>query len=897
MDYQNKAISMKARISVILFLSLVLSFSLQGQNANSTYFSKGVIHIIPSSHQDIAWMDSPANCMLQRDTMMIAPAIKLMEKNPKYVFSVEQVLNLEEFLSLHPDKKAQLEQFTREGKFEWGGTYIQPYENMYSGEALIRQTYFGRKYLHQIFPGCDTRIYWNPDVPSRSIQMAQILKKSGIDFMSFSRVSEGFYDWKSPDGTGILCYSPGHYTNMINFLFKDNMSSLRDINEVNKLLKVKFDELAKYYKLHNIPPHICFILSTDAIKPVDMNDFIAAWNKNIAPKFNMPVMQYSTVNTFMSEIAKGKLKLETTIGERPNVWFYKTGPSHHQTLEAGRDAWRMLTEAEEFSSFNSIQRKSNDPGQASRIHTAWKDAIYPDHGWGGQRGAITDSTFFAKFLFARKEASDIRNSSMTSINQNIGFNGKGYPVVVYNTLSWQRSDLVKASFNAMGKSYVFNKTDLNFKLVDQEGSEIPIQVISLKTDNPEPAERFNFLFLAKDVPPMGYKTYYLVLKDGKDIDNTIKKGFLETTSYKVTLGKGGISSIIDKDLNKELLNTGKFLGGELFTMHSEGYGAGEFTQIQQPDMQGFAKLSETDANWNCVESGKVRSVWETSQAFSHCTARVRVILYKDIKRIDVETDLLGWDGTIYREFRLAFPLNLKNGKVVYEGTMCAVEVNKDEPKGAAGFSYPGVDYNQPYNLVRPREFQNWFAGYDSTGVVMITSDVMGFDYIDPTTNPVSYPMLQPVLLASRRSCHGLGNWFLDPGDHYYHFSITSGKGDWRNTYHQGTAASQPLIAVCGDAVKKSEGLPETFGFLKVDKKNVIVSTVKKADDDNNYIIRLYEMEGKDTQVTVTFPFPIKKAWKTDMIEENPVEIPVVNNSLVLTVGHNAIETYKISTNL
>jgi alpha-mannosidase len=78
---------------------------------------------------------------------------------------------------------------------------------------------------------------------------------------------------------------------------------------------------------------------------------------------------------------------------------------------------------------------------------------------------------------------------------------------------------------------------------------------------------------------------------------------------------------------------------------------------------------------------------------------------------------------------------------------------------------------------------------------------------------------------------------------------------------------------------------------------VIVSTVKKADDDNNYIIRLYEMEGKDTQVTVTFPFPIKKAWKTDMIEENPVEIPVVNNSLVLTVGHNAIETYKISVNL
>jgi alpha-mannosidase len=401
---------MKTKSILIVLLAVIYSIASPAQTANSSYFSKGVIHIIPSSHQDIAWMDSPVNCMNQRDTMMIAPAIRLMEKNPSYVFSVEQVLNLEEFLTLHPDKKPQLEQLTRDGKFEWGGTYIQPYENMYSGEALIRQTYFGRKYLHEIFPGCDTKIYWNPDVPSRSIQMAQILEKSGIDFISMSRVSEGFYNWQSPDGTSVLCYSPGHYTNMINLLFKDNMNSLRDMKEVYKLLKIKFYELAKYYKLHNIPPHICFILSTDAIKPVDLNDFIIDWNKNFAGKYKMPVMQYSTFQTFMTEVAKGKLKLEPTIGERPNVWFYKTGPSHHQTLEAGRDAWRTLTEAEEFSSFNSMVKKTVDPAKTDRIHAAWKEAIYPDHGWGGQRGAITDSTFFAKFLFARNEATQIRNS-------------------------------------------------------------------------------------------------------------------------------------------------------------------------------------------------------------------------------------------------------------------------------------------------------------------------------------------------------------------------------------------------------------------------------------------------------------------------------------------------------
>jgi alpha-mannosidase len=122
----------------LLAALISLAFSLTAMAQGTDYFAKGVIHIIPSSHQDIAWMDSPENCKIQRDTMMIAPAIKLMQKNPAYKFSVEQVLNLEEYLDLHPDQKPLLEKLTREGKFEWGGTYIQPYENMYSGEALIR---------------------------------------------------------------------------------------------------------------------------------------------------------------------------------------------------------------------------------------------------------------------------------------------------------------------------------------------------------------------------------------------------------------------------------------------------------------------------------------------------------------------------------------------------------------------------------------------------------------------------------------------------------------------------------------------------------------------------------------------------------------------------------------
>jgi len=95
---------MKTKISLAIIATLFLSFNLPAQTGNTDYFAKGVIHIIPSSHQDIAWMDSPENCKIERDTMMIARPSSLWRKNPAYVFSVEQVLNLEEYLSLHPDQ-------------------------------------------------------------------------------------------------------------------------------------------------------------------------------------------------------------------------------------------------------------------------------------------------------------------------------------------------------------------------------------------------------------------------------------------------------------------------------------------------------------------------------------------------------------------------------------------------------------------------------------------------------------------------------------------------------------------------------------------------------------------------------------------------------------------------
>ena len=91
---------------------------------------------------------------------------------------------------------------------------------MYSGEALVRQFYVGKKWLKKEF-NYDARVYWNVDVPGKLLQMPQILKKSGVDYMVISRFQKGVYNWYSLDGSYVTTFSPGHYLEAFTPLHKD----------------------------------------------------------------------------------------------------------------------------------------------------------------------------------------------------------------------------------------------------------------------------------------------------------------------------------------------------------------------------------------------------------------------------------------------------------------------------------------------------------------------------------------------------------------------------------------------------------------------------------------------------------------------------------------------------
>lgn len=847
--------------------------------------NNGTIYLMNSSHQDIAWMDSPEKCILERDTMLLTPLITQAALEPDYHFDIEDVLMVREFIQRHPEKKEELKQLLQEGKVTCGSTYTMPYEEMYSGESLVRQFYLGAKWLSREFGNYKADTYWNVDVPGRTIQMPQIMNKAGTKYMVISRHGKGVFNWYSPDGSYVTAYSPGHYADAYTHLNKDFFDAATYIAESSLFWN-------DYNTIPVAKPAMALLSDWDMSPAKDYSNLINRWHnlKYIEDEnghkipLTLPKIKIGTANQFIEKIVTSTPELPAIKGERPAVWLYIHGPSHQKALKASRQGDILLTVAEKFSAIEALLAGSFCNYPQERLTRAWEAKIYPDHGWGGKHGDITDALFLRTLEFARDEGKQLTETALRSIASRIKTNPtKGIPVVVFNSLSWDRTDPVtfKMTFaEGWGK---------DLKVTDLSGKEIAHQLSEIEKYRNGTIKTTCVHFIAENVPSVGYKTFYVapsqtVMKD------QIKTGAneIESNYYKISLSQGGIRQIYDKELGKDLLDVSNLKGAEVFTMRSEGNGAGEFADIQQPTMERFDKTSNHPAKWEWIESGAVYNTFQKRQKIRNAVVEQKIIVYNNLKRIDIETSLLNWEGILYREYRMAFPLNMKDAYIAYEVPFGVVEVGKDEIEGAAGERYV-----TPCKDMHPRGIQNWIGAYDSGFGVTISSSVAVADYVDPTGSDADYPILQPILLASRKSCHGEGNEYLQTGDHFFTFSFTSHKPGWRNGYKFGKQANEKFFVVVAPELYNNAMLPEEKSFFSPGAENLIISTIKKCEDNDDLILRIYEMEGNDTRTKLNMFFDLKNAEQTNMIEEEGKPVSFSKNEMVMDIGHHAIETYKL----
>jgi len=355
---------------------------------------------------------------------------------------------------------------------------------------------------------------------------------------------------------------------------------------------------------------------------------------------------------------------------------------------------------------------------------------------------------------------------------------------------------------------------------------------------------------------------------------------MENDFLRATLGAGGLKSLFDKQLNFEILNTGKFYGGEVLQFTAPGQAWEDLETVTTAD---FDKTSNHEFRRVSFDRGPVMTTAVCEAQFKHFRLRQMFRLYSALDRFEVDIDILDWDGTPSRELRVAFPVNLdRNCRLSYEVPFGTVEVGKDE----VDFSNlpPAVDCQfQPeiYGGTKPlafREAINWIDassdGYQGFGCLS-ASDCTVHLFNDQTDNPCAYPVLQHVLISTRKSlAWNPDNWFTQQGNHHFRSALYPHGGGWRKRYHDGVAFNYPLVAF---GVREGEGgtLPATAEFLSVEPANLVMTAMKKHEDDGSVTVRFYEAEGRAKQrAQVKLSRPIKRAWKTDLIEEGGEAVAV-----------------------
>ncbi|MFH1037344.1 MAG: glycosyl hydrolase-related protein [PVC group bacterium] len=940
--------------------------------------SDGSINIMLSSHQDLGWENSIPYCNNVRNEKIIKPVLEWMgQTDTDYRYTFEYVYSLMHYLETYPDALETVREHTQSGRFQWGAAYIDFYESLYSSEGVVRQFYLGKKWMKTALGGgCDSRTYINVDPPQRGLQIPQILNKAGVDFLVTSRTKSGFLRWSSPnahagstDDYSVLVYSNGQYgipwiwswegtwnEGMLSpyaYQFKDDSgpppaypSSL-----ISAQTKVLFywsqytdptvhqgsppgTTWEGYFQDSGFPARFPILYSNDMGIPAPYlgvptgdyaSDLVKDWNQwkeHTDPGW--PEIRLSTcdqaLGAFWSAATEMGASFEEWMGERPNLWLYSHGPGHHWAGSAIREAGRLLPAAETFATIDCLLSGDFSSYPSEYLLEGWKGAIFPGHGWGGVDGEDTDNRFLWAAQTGERVGREVLTDALESIAARVDTAAGGDPIIVFNTLPWERSDPVICRVEPEGE---------NWSIVDADWAPVTCQVLDDAGGSKE------IVFIARNVPSLGYRTYYL-LEDGEGGTMPARSAVPgENQYYQWELSPGGFTSLTDRELNVEILATAKsyggksFRGAECFSMGACDCGTGtcccgafEVQTLTQPvPSEDFRQMSDYGVGWTEVEEGPVRNAFAYEVAVENCTASQKLIFYRDIKRIDCEFSMQSWNGTGYREWRMALPLNLDKGFVSYEVPMGVVQVGRDDLPFPAG----GHFNEQTCSYVTPREVQNFISvsgpnpafGEQTFGVTM-SSSVAVSNYIFPPNNDVgpdsqgqiANPIPQPILMATRHSnksdAEG-GNLWSQAGDHNYHFSIFSHEGDWRNGWRSAVQSNSPLIPVVGVAPSAGADLPEEKSFCSVSPDNIVLTAFKKREDDvfttegtadENLIVRFYDIEGRDTSdAEIRFFFTVNGAEKTNIIEEpmsgGGTGVSVSGQSVKLSVGHHSIETLKI----
>ncbi|HTK80810.1 MAG TPA: glycoside hydrolase family 38 C-terminal domain-containing protein [Bacteroidota bacterium] len=806
-----------------------------------------------NAHIDAAWL------WRDKETIQVckntfSSVFNMMNARPEFTYTQSAAAYYDWMEQLYPEVFKGIQQRVKEGRWEVvGGMWVEPDCNLPSGESWMRHLLYSKRYFRQKL-GADVKIGWNPDSFGYNWDMPMFYNNAGIDAFITQKIGWNERDvfpyrvfwWQSPDSSRVLSYFPFDYVNTIDdpYQLVDWMRQFEANTGFTKMM-ILFG-----VGDHGGGPSIEML---DRIKRLDSLDIY-------------PTLEYGTTTTYLDWLKKQDLTQVPVWNDELYLEYHQgTYTTQAKMKEYNRKSEVLLTNAEKFSSIASMYgRKYN----SQDLETAWRSTLFNQFHdilpGSGIRENYIDAT--EKYKHVEALGGYELQQSIESLAKNIGTSAikNGTPVVVMNPLAWKRSDLVSLEVPASDGE--------DFRIFDNNGKEVAAQSI------PKDEHHRTVIFVSHDIPALGYAVY--TLKKGK---STLTSGHLKWSKLGIenqSLGvwinsdSGWIDGITLKQPEKNIL---KGFGNELQILEDKP-SAWDAWNIGLTGVKYPSKLRSIEI----VEQGPVRTVARITrdylkpgvtkdfptEDFPTTFFTQDIMLYDGLDRVDFKTDVDWWEDKTM--LKVAFPLNVRDTVATYEIPYGSIQRSTQWRNSwdSAKVEVPG---------------QRWAdLSQDDFGVSLLTRSKYGFDIKGST--------MRLSLLRSPK-------WpdpTADRGKHSIEYALYphAGRLEKAQVTRKGFEYNTPLISVVTDRHKGK--LPAQQSFVELQPSNLILTTLKKAEDSDAWIVQWYESAGKRTDARLTLPKMPRRVLMSNALEEDGPTVSYQKNVVTVRTKKSGVMTLKIT---
>ena len=812
-------------------------------------------------------------------------------EDARFRWTVDGSFTVMNYLQDHPGRELDLRDLVASGRMEINAKLGHLCPSTAGYEMLARELYYSTRDLRQLL-GADPVTAIHTDVPGITWGDATVLAGAGVKYLLFhpnrmyrggavmknTRVPQAFY-WQGPDGSRLLTWRSYDSYTEATFLINGIEQTAKELPALllerektgypfdllhltrsGKDPKTQFDD--------NSPPRIEICYS------------IREWNA----RFAYPRLIAGLPRTFFAELERryGD-QIPTYAGDMPDWWADGVLTNAEET-KLSRQMHHDLREAELWSSLAGLLSPDfSYPGQTlDQAHLAnW---IYDEHTWGYmfpflpreekiwnyKRGALRQGV---------SETAPILAQALKTLADTLGEKDTW---VVFNPLEWPRTEPVRLDLGPQSRD---PDSRLKVALEDVQTGEIFI-------GQAEPGSS-STAFPVKDVPALGYRTFRMVpappsqpAAESFQVSNRSIENSLFILKFDAQ--GGGLTSLYDKRLGRELLD-GKAeyaLGQPL----ARGQGYFDWYDRRAPAQVEKITVSSPGPVY------ALATVIYRLRGFASTRIKTEFKIYHDLPYLDLVSSFNHYRNGPGASKYLAFPFAVPDPEFYLEIPYSIMRPGQDQLPDFA--TYYAVSHS-----VLIQSGQGFGIAWSTReGPMVELSDIRkqaGF------ANPYSAQFDQPPPRFDRGHVYSeLMNNFQNTNYHYwqrgsgawsYRISSLSADPSRSEAVRPGWELAQPLLA-WQVKTNPNSTFPPAASLIALSPGSVLLVTMKRAEDSQGTILRLYESEGKAVQARLRLPLaPITHAVLTDITEHDRQELPVRDGAVTLDLGPFSVRTLRVMT--